>query len=252
MRAFLLLLVAATAAPGSPWPLHLRVSPTLVDLRMAPGERAVHTLRLFNSGEAPFEIGVRVSDWTMTPDGAVSFGPAGSTPGTCAGMIEVIPERLRVAAGGQAEVVMVVAAPGEPRALRGTRWAAVLFELPEVRAPEGDPTRVRLGAAVYVTGRDTPVPVPTLQVTTTPLSAMAIVTNPGEAVVRYRIAWRLGGPGAASVAAEAWNDQVVLPGARREYPLASGALDAGEYAVQVRLTPEGSREQLATADVVVP
>ena len=242
-----LLLAPATAGPSPSvleQEIRVRVSPTRVELRLAPGERAVRPIEILNEGNESVEITARLSDWTLAADGSVTLAAAGSTDRSCAETIRMLPERMRVPAGGRAETVMIVEAPAATAGVRGTRWASVLFELPDVLTVEGgEPLllAVRMSTTVYVTPPDSvsanlslaaprgPQPSPILG---------AELSNPGETARRFSMSWTVADSNGTTVAELEQTDQVILPWGRLRYRLpVPQALSGGEYDVTVRLIP---------------
>jgi hypothetical protein len=226
----------------------LHVSPSLIGLRLEPGEGALRSIELRNDGDETLEIAARLADWTMAEDGSVRFAEAGSTERSCSTMLSLIPERTLVPAGGKASVLLVARGPHENEALRRSRWAVVLLELPEVLDLEGgEPVRVaiRLSTTVYVTGRATPPPRVALEIGETnlppdPASAAipeAVVRNDGDMMTRFSIRWTLSSHEGDRIAEVRRDDQVVLPDSKRLFRLEpERPLPPGEYDVVVVLT----------------
>lgn len=239
--------VAVPSSSAAEDDVRVRVSPTRVDLRLAPGERAVRTIQILNEGNETVEITARLSDWTMNTDGRVVLAAAGSTDRSCARAIRMLPERIRVPAGGRAETVMVVEAPAATAAVRGTRWASVLFELPDIHTVEdGEPLllEVRMSTTVYLTPPDS---VSANLLLAAPRGRQpspllgADVSNPGETALRFSMHWIVADAAGAVVAELERADQVILPWGRLRYRLpVPQSLTGTEYAVTVHLTPHSS------------
>ena len=190
-------------------------------------------MTLTNPGEDALEVSAEAADWSMTEQGDVSFLTPGTNPSGCATWILVTPSTIRVPARGQASVSVRIRAAAE---LRGTRWAAVFFRLPDVRGfHEGSPADLvaRVALTVYVTGGSERESLELSEVTAagSPDARLrALFDNRGNTAVRVRMTWQIRSPSGSVVRTDAAT-VVCLPRSRREATFRVTGLAAGSYRV---------------------
>jgi uncharacterized membrane protein len=224
------------AAPKSA--IGLDVLPSLLELRVSPGETTERRVTLTNPGEDPLEVSTEAADWTMSVTGEVRFQGPGSAgepnPRGCASWIAVTPSTIRVPAKGQATVSIRIAAP---RDLDGTRWAVVFFRLPDAPGFHGGrpaDLAARVGLTVYVTGTDTErESLELLELTAAAgpeILLRAAFENAGNTAVRVKMTWQVRAASGTVVRTDAAT-VVCLPESRREAIDRVPALPPGTYKV---------------------
>jgi len=115
----------AAARPAFPEVL-AQVVPAKYNLTVRPGEVTVREVEIANQGDAPVVVRVTWSDWTMDEQGNLALEPAGSTPQSLAGLVEVEPSEFSVGPGESAQVRVTLRLPADGPA---TRWGAMLSEV---------------------------------------------------------------------------------------------------------------------------
>ncbi|HUT73936.1 MAG TPA: hypothetical protein VM221_03760 [Armatimonadota bacterium] len=141
----------AEGAPGpGAAPVAIAVSPPIVRLRTGAGGSARFKITVSNVGRQQVHIEAVTRDITLTPDGMPLVGARGEDRWSCAGWIEVRPERMELRPQASQEVVCTLKVP---RGVTGGRYASVLFQAQHLRPPTGVGLRVeaRLGALVMQT-----------------------------------------------------------------------------------------------------
>ncbi|HQR52174.1 MAG TPA: hypothetical protein PLZ79_02810 [Burkholderiales bacterium] len=128
------------------------VSPPRFELAVKPGEIARQVVEISNVGVQSATFRVRTADWTLAPDGGVSFADA-LTAGSCRPWVAIERKEIVIPGGGRYRYRFEVhppadAAPGECR-------FAVMIEGDEqaVRTASGltVPVSGRIGVIVYAT-----------------------------------------------------------------------------------------------------
>lgn len=128
------------------------VSPPRFELAVKPGEIARQVVEISNVGVQSATYRVRTADWTLAPDGGVSFADA-LTAGSCRPWVAIERKEIVIPGGGRYRYRFEVhppadAAPGECR-------FAVMIEGDEqaVRTASGltVPVSGRIGVIVYAT-----------------------------------------------------------------------------------------------------
>jgi P pilus assembly chaperone PapD len=255
---FGLALAAAAPLPVDGEGPSLVIQPSLIEVARRPGERFERAVTLVNRGDEPLTVTARVADWTMSPEGEVRFLEPGREPRSCAGWIEVEPASLVVRPGQPAEVKVTVRFPAQAS---GTRWAVVLFALPETAAPNagrGPTVAARVGLTVYATAEGTQGE--DLRLLETSASAdgsgallRAAFEDRGNTAVRFRLTWQIKSADGKFLRVYDVPSVVALPGSRRLVTeKIEGELPPGSYVVTA-MARWGARKWLARdSDLLIP
>ncbi len=262
--------LAMLLPPALPAEVEMRVLPSLVEEILAPGQRVVRTMQLSNRGSKTVPVAMSLSDWTMDREGRVQFAEPGSTPGSCAAMVTLIPNRILVPAGATASVVLILEAPHPSSGrFRGTRWGAILYQLPQLESSrEGETVRVspRLSTTLYVTAAGSlPSKLTILSVaadaprgsdpgsSSGKLRVKAVLSNAGETPTRFSAVWTFLGADGNVVETLERRNQVALPDSVRELEASpQRTLAPGAYTISLRIRPEQGSELSASTKSVLP
>jgi hypothetical protein len=252
------LLCAAQSASPPRGPSGLDVLPSLIEVTVRPGSLVERDVMLINPTAGPLTVSARVSDWQMSQAGEIRFAAPGTEPLSCGGWIRVEPARIVVAERGRATVRVTIASAAD---FSGTRWAAVLFSLPEVPAAlDGRPVLLagRVGLTLYVTAEGTEreaIELVGSSATATPRRKACLTANlenHGNTAVRLRMSWQIRASDGAIVATHETR-AVSLPGARRAVVATiPDELAPGTYRVTVMARWGSKSWQASDCDLVVP
>jgi fimbrial chaperone protein len=201
----------------------LDVLPSLLEISQKPGARFEREVTLSNGGDDSLSVEARVQDWAMSENGEIHFAGPGTLPGSCGPWIAVEPQKIVVPPRGRAIVRVSVQSPPDAR---GSRWAVVFFELPEVPASaEGRSVHyaARVGLTVYVTAEGTEREELELLEASASADAVshavrlrAVFENRGNTSVRARLTWQIKSADGKFLRTYREPSVVTLPGSRRE------------------------------------
>lgn len=143
--------VARAAAPQQ----RFRVGPVKLEVTAAPGETVTPTIRVSGAGTMPLDIGVRLTDYYIRPDGTFVFSAPGHESYSCATWVTLPQESFQLRPGGVHDYPIAIRIPdnAEP----GGHFASVVFSSTG-KAPDASGVNVNVGIAtvllVTVTGGD--------------------------------------------------------------------------------------------------
>ncbi|MFO1207306.1 MAG: hypothetical protein U1E63_16545 [Burkholderiales bacterium] len=128
------------------------VSPPRFELAVKPGETVRQVVEISNVGVQSATFRVRTADWTLAPDGGVSFADA-LTAGSCRPWVAIERKEIVIPGGGRYRYRFEVHPPAD--AVPGECRFAVMIEGDEqaVRTASGltVPVSGRIGVIVYAT-----------------------------------------------------------------------------------------------------
>jgi hypothetical protein len=146
-----LALALAAAPPSQAQGFNALASPPRFELSAAPGTRTRQVVEVTNASSLPSKYRFRTADWTLGPDGSVTFYDE-LRPGSCRPWVMIERSDLTLGGGARARYRFEVAPP--PDAPAGECRFALMIEGDEtVMANTGSlqlPVRGRLGVIVYV------------------------------------------------------------------------------------------------------
>lgn len=140
--------LAATAAGAQEF--SAVVSPPRFEITVNPGERSRQVVEITNAASQPSTYTLRTADWTLAPDGGVSFSDE-LVPGSCRPWVAIERREVVVPAGGRLRFRFEIEPPVEATA--GECRFALMIEGAEqtVRTPAGlnVPVSGRIAVIVY-------------------------------------------------------------------------------------------------------
>jgi len=145
------------------WPVHvhaqsLGLAPAQVVEKFKPGVPFEFDLTTANSGDAPVEMSVEITDFWYNDKGEKTFGAPGTSPRSAANWIQFVPERFDVAAHGSQKMRAIVTPPTDAKG----GYYAVLFvkskpQLSFDKTKDGKSvfTNMRIGCLVLLSAENT-------------------------------------------------------------------------------------------------
>jgi len=127
-----------------------QVTPVKYNLTVKPGEPTGRDVSVMNQGTNPVIVRVRLSDWTLSPEGQLALAPLGSTANTLDSLVQFEPAEFSLGPGEAGLVHVTLRLPlGGP----ATRWGVLLSEVrPAVPRPAalGPRAIAELGTTLYL------------------------------------------------------------------------------------------------------
>ena len=244
----LLLLACSTAAEA----ISISVSPIRVEHNVPAGGNMTEGISISNDDPYPVHIRVKVEDWSLTKEGAVSFAPGGSQPFSAAPWIRVNPREFDLQPGQSQSVRYALTIPKDATA--GGYRAAIVFATVPRPTPGEKQKRVmlegRIATILYETvGRPAPSgEITGLSVRTNKEARPEFLIsfkNTGLVHLRTRGELRIRDKAGKEVGKASLPDVPILPQTDREFKVAwEGKLPAGEYVAEL-LMDIGRKELLA-------
>jgi hypothetical protein len=227
-----LLGVATTTAAAD---FAVAVSPPRFEVQMKPGERTRQILEITNSAPGASSFKVKTADWTLAPDGSVTFEDA-LRAGSCRPWVTLERRELTVQSGRPYRFRFEISPPADAPAAE-CRFA-LLLEGEDQTAKTASlaiPYNARLGVIVYVGIGNV---VPRIEIIGGAVqnvngrpTAVLKVKNTGTA--HGRLSGFLSGTDAGNTSLEfAPTPSPILPGESRDIPLTASVPDA--LATQIR------------------
>ena len=127
-----------------------QVVPVRYSLTATSGQPVARDVIVTNQGTEPVVVRVRLSDWTLSEDGALDLVPAGTTPASLLGKVTFEPHEFSLGAGESGQIHVTLTMPADGPA---TRWGVLLSEIrPAVVRPAGFGPRAiaELGTTLYL------------------------------------------------------------------------------------------------------
>ena len=240
-----LVILVAVAAVSAPLPAHAgvmaQVVPVKYNLTARPGDVTVREVEIANQGDAPAVVRVAWSDWQMNEAGDLALAPAGSTPNSLQGLVEIEPREFSVPPGESGHVRVTLRMPADGPA---TRWGVLLSEVRPAQAgtPQlGPRATAQLGTTFYLSR--VPAEIVNAEVVGMSFKAMGdsvavsvSVRNAGERHYYVGGTVALKDSTGQGVAAGTLPTGVVLPGHLRTFRwICAASLAPGRYLASVTL-----------------
>ncbi|MBU0479263.1 hypothetical protein KKC91_11950 [bacterium] len=121
----------------------INLDPPNLTLSIPPGGSESGIITLTNKGDVSLRVVVYTGDWTYGVDGVKEFGPAGTTPFSCADWLHIFPTEFELPAGESKEVQYTLTVPLDAS---GGHYGVIFFEADIGMQPS-------LGTSVRVAGR---------------------------------------------------------------------------------------------------
>jgi len=232
--------------------MSITVSPIRVEHNVPPGGSITEAITISNDDTSPAHIRVRVEDWSLSQDGAITFAKAGSQPYSASPWIRVNPREFALAPGQSQEVRYSLSVPKDATP-GGYRAAIIVANIPPP-SPGEKQRRVmlegRIATILYETvGR----PVPSGEITGLSFKmgpeGKATFTisfeNTGQVHIRTRGEITIRDRAGKEVLKAPLPDFPILPQSRRDFTIAvKEDLPAGEYVAEL-IMDIGRKELLA-------
>jgi hypothetical protein len=228
-------------APAAAQDFAAVVSPPRFEFRANPGERVRQVVEITNVAPRPSRFSLRTSDWTLGPEGGVSFSE-GLDPDSCREWVAIERHEIEVPGGGRYRYRFEVqppadAPPGE------CRFALMIEGDPQtVQTPNGLPVPVsgRIGVIVYVAVGNAAADLQIVQsgVADTPSGTQPVLTVRNTGNAHARLDGFLSGADAKGRRLEfAPSTLPILPGETRVIPLSAtdGRVAVGDVAFPVKI-----------------
>lgn len=148
--AFLWTVALAATVHSAHADILAQVIPVKYSLTASPGQPLARDVLVVNRGASPVVVKVRLSDWTVSEDGALSLLPPGSTENSLVGKVRFEPEEFSLGPGQSGSIHLSLSMPPDGPA---TRWGVLLSEIrPAVAQPVhfGPRAIAELGTTLYL------------------------------------------------------------------------------------------------------
>jgi P pilus assembly chaperone PapD len=231
--------------------ISISVAPIRVEHQVPAGGSLTESISILNDNTAPVHIRMKIEDWSLTPQGAVSFAPGGSQPYSASPWIKVNPREFDLYPNQSQLVRYALSVPKD--ATPGGYRAALVFTTVPRPNPGEKQKRVLLEARIATILYETVgSPVPSGEITH--LSFRVNVEgkveftisfqNTGTVHIRTRGEIKIREPGGKEIGQVPLPDLPVLPQSSRDFQVAwEGTLRSGEYVAELRMDI-GRRELL--------
>lgn len=152
-KVFLVSLVVFLFFPSITSQARLAVTPLSMKLQATPGETAISTLTLRNTGQEDATVNLQVVDWWRTPEGNLQFQPPATRERSCADWLIYSPSSLTIPPDEEREVTIELEVP---ESASGDHWAMLLVTEEPKPAEEDQPvaTQVTVNYAVKLLQQD--------------------------------------------------------------------------------------------------
>jgi P pilus assembly chaperone PapD len=230
----------------------ISVAPVRIEHNVPAGENVTEAISIANDDTLPVHIRVKIEDWTLTQDGAVSFAPGGTHPLSAASWIKVNPREFDLGSGQSQDVRYSLTVPKDA-APGGYRAAIVFATVPRPKPGEREKRVMlegRIATILYETlGR----PVPSGEITNVSFKVspegepefLIAFQNTGKVHVRLHGGIQVRDKEGKEFGKAPLPDVPVLPQSARDIKVAfEGKLPPGEYVAEV-LMDIGRRELLS-------
>jgi len=248
---WLLPLLFTVCLPGAE-AISISVAPIRVEHNVPAGGNLTEAISISNDDPSPVHIRVKIEDWSLTKEGAVSFAAGGSQPFSAAPWIKVNPREFDLQPGQSQGVRYSLAVPRE--ATPGGYRAAIIFATVPRPSPGEKQKRVmlegRIATILYETvGR----PAPSGEITGLSIIAskegkpefLVSFKNTGSVHLRIRGEIIIRDKAGKEIGRAPLPDLPILPRSDRDFKVAWEAkLPAGEYVAEL-LMDIGRKELLA-------
>jgi hypothetical protein len=144
--AFLFLLLVLAAVAGSARAQSIALSPAVIREKFKPGVPFEVELATLNSGGAPVELSVQITDLWYNDKNEKVFSDPGSSPRSAANWIQFVPERFQVGPHGTQKMKAIITPPLDARG----GYYATLFVISK---PQLSFDKTRDGKQVYTNMR---------------------------------------------------------------------------------------------------
>lgn len=240
----------------SEFDLNLWVEPDLVELTLTPGAVRTVPIRIQNRDERPARVFASVRDVTMEKNGLLTFPEGGFENEE---MVKVIPESLEVAPRRTAVLRAQISVPRDTSGI-GAFMRAVHIKIsgPKTEEEWGNDTEF----GVLLVASDPKSPPAEMEIDeltlirpnpdSNPATAVVSLKNSGEKVARFKgeiAVERVTGESIATMEIGRGQDEIILPGAVREYRMGIPPLDAGDFRVRAEFTTIGKEAVKAKNEV---
>jgi P pilus assembly chaperone PapD len=247
----LLFLFPFISAPFSE-AISISVAPIRVEHNVPAGGSITEAISIVNDDTSPTHIRVKIEDWSLTQDGAISFAKGGSQPYSAAPWIKVNPREFTLGPGQSQDVRYSLTVPKD--AAPGGYRAAIIFATVPRPNPGEKQKRValegRIATILYQTvGR----PVPSGEITGLSFKLNSegrpeftiSFRNTGQVQIRTRGEILIRDKAGKEVAKLPLPDLPILPQSRRDFKVsAEDRLPRGEYVAEL-IMDIGRKELLA-------
>jgi P pilus assembly chaperone PapD len=127
-----------------------QASPVRMNLTAKPDQPLHRDILVSNLGDQAITVSVRLSDWQLSEDGALSLAPAGSTDASLEGAVRFEPAEFTLAPNQSRSVDVTLILPAKGPA---TRWGMLLNEVRPAAGATGDAAAALgtdLGTTIYL------------------------------------------------------------------------------------------------------
>jgi P pilus assembly chaperone PapD len=232
--------------------ISISVSPIRVEHNVPAGGNLTEAISVLNDDISPVHIRVKIEDWSLTREGAVSFAPGGSQPFSAAPWIRVNPREFDLQPGQSQSARYALTVPKD--ANPGGYRAAIIFATVPRPTPGEKQKRVmfegRIATILYETvGR----PAPSGEITGLSMEPnkegkpefLISFKNTGSVHLRTRGEIIIRDKAGKEIGKAPLPDLPILPRSDRDFKVAWEAkLPAGEYVAEL-LMDIGRKELLA-------
>ena len=229
-----------------------QVNPVKISLTARPGWPLHRDVQVSNLGDQAVAVRVRLSDWRLSEDGELSLAPAGSTPGSLAGLANFEPAEFTLAPGQNRWVHVTLTLPEQGAA---SRWGILLSEVraaTPAAAPAGSIASTELGTTIFLSR----IPADEVRVT---LGTPGVIALGGDSIqVRVRVhntglrqvgvaaAFALADSSGTRIRTTSSGSGIVLPGEARRFSwICVTNLSPGDYRMIVTLA-DGESDPLTS------
>jgi len=247
------LLISLFLIPSKPVEaISISVAPIRVEHNVPARGSITDAISILNDDTSPVHIRVRIEDWSLTQEGAITFAKGGSQPYSAAPWIRINPREFTLEPGQSQMVRYSLTVPRD--AAPGGYRAAIIFATVSPPTPGERQKRVALeGRIATILYETVGKPIPSGEIT-----GLSFQVNP-EGRPEFTISFQNTGPvhirtrgeitirdkGGKEVAKVPLPDLPILPQSRRDFKIAGeGKLPPGQYVAEL-IMDIGRKELLA-------
>jgi P pilus assembly chaperone PapD len=232
--------------------ISISVAPIRVEHDVPAGGSLTEAISILNDDTLPVHIRMKIEDWSLTRDGAVSFAPGGSQSHSASPWIKVNPREFDLSPGQSQLVRYALTVPKD--AVPGGYRAAIVFATVPRPNPGEKQKRVMLeGRIATILYETVGTPAPSGEITNLSFRVnpegkpefMISFQNTGKVHIRTHGEIQIRDNGGKEIGKVPLPDLPVLPQSSRDFPVAfEGKLPSGEYVAELQMDI-GRKELLA-------